>query len=100
MSHISDMNVIESLAFSNWLAELRDVVGRRAIVRRLVKLQATGHFGDVAVIDTDLSEMRFHVGPGYRVYYTMRDGAIVLVGGTKRTQDRDIAKAREMVSQL
>ena len=94
------MDVIETLVFSNWLAGLRDVIARRAIVRRLTRLAATGHFGDVKPIGDGVSEMRFDVGPGYRVYFTLRDGAVILTGGTKRTQRRDIDKAKEMATDL
>jgi len=94
------MQVIETLVFAEWLGGLRDVVARRAIVKRLTKLAATGHFGDVAPVGEGVSEMRFHMGPGYRVYYVVRDGAIILCGGDKGSQDRDIVKAKEMAAQL
>jgi putative addiction module killer protein len=94
------MDVIETDEFIEWLEGLRDVVGRRAIVRRLTKLASTGHFGDVKPLGDDVSEMRFDIGPGYRVYYTMRDGTVILTGGTKRTQDRDIPRAKGMAADL
>lgn len=94
------MRVVETAEFSTWLTGLRDATGGRAIVRRLVKLQATGHFGDVVTIDSDLSEMRVHVGPGYRIYFTMRDGVILLRGGAKATQARDINAARDAIGNL
>lgn len=99
MSHIGDMNLQQSLPFIEWLSSLRDVVAKRAIVSRLTKLQATGHFGDAKALGEGLHEMRVHVGPGYRIYYTMMDdGTIILRGGVKDDQRRDIAKAREMLS--
>ncbi len=61
------MQVIETLEFSDWLAGLRDVVARRAIVTRLA---ATDHSGDAEPVGDGVSEIRFHMGPGYRVYYT------------------------------
>lgn len=94
------MKVIETLDFSEWLGGLRDVVGRRAIVRRLTKLAATDHFGDVAPVGDGVSEMRFHIGPGYRVYYTLKDGALILWGGDKGSQDRDIGIAKSMAADL
>ncbi len=77
LSHKSDMNVDQTEEFDGWLKALKDVVARRAIVRRLLKLQPDDHFGDVKALDDDLNEMRFHIGPGYRVYYTLRDDGTV-----------------------
>lgn len=94
------MKVIETAEFSGWLGGLKDVVARRAILRRLVRLEATDHFGDAHPVGEGVSEMRFHLGPGYRVYYTIRDGAVILCGGDKGSQDRDIAKAKAMAAQL
>lgn len=94
------MNVIETTAFTDWLNGLKDGVARRAIVKRLLRLGATGHFGDAAPVGDGVSEMRFHVGPGYRVYYTLRDGAVILWGGDKGSQQRDIEKARALAAGL
>jgi putative addiction module killer protein len=94
------MKVIETEDFADWLGGMKDVVARRAIVKRLVRLGATGHFGDAEPVGDGVSEMRFHLGPGYRVYYTLRDGAVILWGGDKGTQTKDIAKAKAMAAQL
>lgn len=92
------MDVRQTAQFAQWLAALRDVVAKRQIVARLVKLQATGHFGDAKPLGDGLHEMRVHVGPGYRLYYTLADdGTIILRGGVKNDQRRDIAKAKEML---
>ena len=94
------MQVVETLVFAEWLSGLRDVVARRAIVKRLTRLAATGHFGDTETVGDGVSEMRFHIGPGYRVYYVRRDGAIILCGGDKGSQAHDIAKAKTMAAEL
>jgi putative addiction module killer protein len=63
---------------------------------------ALGNFGDCVPVGTGVSEMRIHTGPGYRVYYT-RYGAVVyllLLGGDKSTQKRDIKRAIEMARKL
>lgn len=84
--------------FTKWLQGLRDVVGKRAILARLVKLQADDHFGDSKALGDGLNEMRVHAGPGYRIYYTFdADGTVILRGGVKDDQDRDIGKARDMI---
>lgn len=92
----------ETEVFAAWLSGLRDVSGRRAILKRLVSLQATGNFGNWASVGNEVSEMRIHVGPGYRLYYTIRAQEIVILlcGGDKASQKRDIAKAKEMAIQL
>lgn len=94
------MNVTETEVFADWLSGLRDVVGRRAIVKRIVRLQTTGNFGDWAAIEGSLREMRIHVGPGYRVYFVEKDGAILLCGGDKGTQVRDIEKAKKLAEEF
>jgi len=94
--------IVETEEFSKWLKGLRDPLGRRAILRRLARIAATDNFGDHAGVGDGVSELRIDVGPGYRVYYTIRGGRIVwlLGGGDKDRQERDIRKAKEMAAQL
>jgi putative addiction module killer protein len=94
--------VVETETFSKWLVALRDPLGRSAIVRRLARIVSTDHFGDHAGIGDGVSELRVDAGPGYRVYYTLRGGRIVLLlcGGDKDSQERDIRRAKEMTAQL
>ena len=70
----------------------------QARIRRL----SIGNFGDVKSVGQGVSEMRIDYGPGYRVYFAQRRESVVvlLAGGDKRTQDRDIATARAMVREL
>jgi putative addiction module killer protein len=94
--------VIETQAFAKWLKSLRDQLGRRAIARRLARIVSADNFGDHAGVGDGVSELRIHVGPGYRLYYTIREDQVVLLlcGGDKGSQDRDIGKAKEMAAQL
>lgn len=94
--------VVETEAFAKWLRGLRDQLGRRAITRRLARIVTTDNFGDHAGVGDGVSELRIHVGPGYRVYYTIREEQVVLLlcGGAKGSQQRDIEKAKEMVAEL
>ncbi|HEV7661851.1 MAG TPA: type II toxin-antitoxin system RelE/ParE family toxin [Allosphingosinicella sp.] len=94
--------IVETEAFSKWLKALRDPLGKRGIVRRLARIAATDNFGDHASVGEGVSELRIDVGPGYRVYYTIREGRVVwlLGGGDKDSQDRDIKRAKEMAAEL
>ncbi|KFN40346.1 MAG: hypothetical protein JU82_03690 [Sulfuricurvum sp. MLSB] len=87
--------------FSQWLIKLKDMRARIAIARRLERAQ-NGNLGDVKSVGESVYEMRVDMGPGYRLYYTMRGDELVilLVGGDKSTQQRDIEKAIEMAKEL
>ena len=88
-------------AFDVWLRRLGDARARARIAQRIESAQA-GNFGDCEPVGEGVSEMRVHVGAGYRVYFT-RIGATVyllLAGGDKSTQRCDIRRAIEMVRRL
>lgn len=82
--------------FQEWFDALRDRVGRVAIERRIDRL-ASGNTGDYRFCRDGVWELRIDVGPGYRVYYARAGEAILLLlwGGRKRTQSRDITRAVE-----
>ncbi|MCP4487280.1 MAG: type II toxin-antitoxin system RelE/ParE family toxin [Gammaproteobacteria bacterium] len=88
-------------SFDKWLKKLRDRKAVFAVFSRLDRAKL-GNFGDVAPVGNGISEMRIFVGQGYRLYYVIRDGRIILLlcGGNKSTQKRDIQKAKEMVKHL
>lgn len=95
------MELRQSERFAAWLSKLRSDAARAHIVQRLRRLEL-GNPGDVAPVGEGVSELRIHTGPGYRVYFT-RTGASVVVllcGGTKKTQPKDIREARAMASLL
>ena len=96
------MIVRETETFAKWLKTLKDAIARRQINSRLARIASTGNFGDFASVGGGISELRIHVGAGYRVYYTLREGKVVLLlcGGDKGSQDRDIRRAREMSAAL
>lgn len=83
--------------FDRWLLKLRDRKAVLAITQRLDRA-IVGNFGDVAPVGEGVSEMRIFVGPGYRLYYTIRKNTIILMlcGGDKSTQGKDIKKAKKM----
>jgi putative addiction module killer protein len=92
---------IRTDAFAKWLKRLADAKGRARILARL-DAAALGNFGDCAPVGRGVSELRIHSGPGYRVYYTRRDATIylLLLGGNKSTQGRDIKRAIQMARKL
>ena len=81
--------------FTDWLHSLRDSSTRRRILQRLFRLE-NGNFGDCQPVGGGLSELRLFFGPGYRVYFGQEHGFIVvlLCGGDKSSQRRDILKAQ------
>lgn len=83
--------------FDKWLKKLRNRKAVLAIAKRLDRA-ITGNFGDVASVGEGISEMRIFVGPGYRLYYTIRKHTIILMlcGGDKSTQEKDIQKAKKI----
>ena len=90
-----------SAEFDSWLAALKDKVGRGLIVHR-IRSAEHGNFGDCEPVGEGVSEMRIHFGPGYRVYFTRRGEVIylLLLGGDKSSQKRDIKRAIEMARAL
>lgn len=87
--------------FSAWLSGLRDPKSKARIVARIESARL-GNLGDVKSLGGGLSEMRVHFGTGYRLYF-VRTGKIVLLllsGGDKSTQKRDIERARRMRKEL
>ena len=90
-------DIRKSDVFDKWLRNLRD---RQAVVRIDTRIRrlAKGNPGDVKPAGEGISELRIHYGPGYRVYYkdTGREIIILLCGGDKRTQQDDIAEAKEI----
>ncbi len=96
------MKVIRlTVEFRDWMRGLRDGVAKAKIASRLERL-ADGNSGDVKPIGGGLSELRIPHGPGYRVYFVTRGRMIIVVlcGGDKGTQQRDIRRAREIAKGL
>ena len=88
-------------AFERWFARLRDRMAIARIQSRIDRLQL-GLLGDIKLLRKGVSEMRIDYGPGYRIYFVRRGLGVVilLVGGDKRTQSRDIKKAVEYAQML
>jgi putative addiction module killer protein len=94
-------DIQQTETFARWLSGLRDPRARARIQARIDRL-VIGNPGDVRPVGGGISEMRIDYGPGYRVYFVERGTTLVilLAGGDKRTQDRDIAKAHDLARNL
>ncbi len=95
------LHVLRTDGFNEWLSDLKDVHGRKQILARLTRLEL-GHWGDCKNVGGEVVELRLFSGPGYRIY-CWRDGdavVVVLGGGEKSTQQRDIDACIAMVESL
>lgn len=87
--------------FDKWLKKLADKQSKARILARIDILAKTGHFGDWKVVQHPVCELRFFFGSGHRVYY-LQDGdnlVLLLVGGDKDSQQKDILKAIELAEE-
>ena len=95
------IEVRKTEAFAKWLDEIRDVRARARVLVRIERL-STGNPGDVKPVGEGVSELRIEYGPGYRIYYKMqgRKVIILLAGGDKHSQARDIKTALRLAKNL
>ena len=95
------IEVRQTTTFKNWLDGLADKTAAQRIADRILRMQG-GLLGDVEPVGNGVSEMRIHYGPGYRVYFVQRGKTVVvlLCGGDKRTQSKDIKAAKAMAKDL
>ncbi|MDR0779610.1 MAG: type II toxin-antitoxin system RelE/ParE family toxin [Pseudomonadales bacterium] len=95
------MKIETTPEYDSWLDSLHDLIGRARIQARTERL-AEGNPGQFRNLDGALSELKIDVGPGYRVYYTQRGNVLILLlcGGNKSTQQKDIRLARKLLKGL
>ena len=95
------MEIRQTEVYAEWFASLRDRRARARIQVRIRRL-AIGNPGDVKPVGGGVSEMRVDYGPGYRIYFVQRRQTLVilLTGGDKNTQNRDIRKALDLAREL
>jgi putative addiction module killer protein len=88
--------------FDKWLRKLNDIKAKAKILFRLQKLEKDEHFGDCETIGEGIRELKINYAKGYRVYFKEMDGKIIilLIGGDKSSQQRDIEKAKEIWRKL
>jgi putative addiction module killer protein len=87
--------------FDAWLSGLADHKAKARVLARL-RSATLGNFGDCEPVGEGVSELRIHVGPGYRVYFVRMETTayVLLVGGDKSSQKQDIARAKQMAREL
>lgn len=85
--------------FNKWLRKLKDFKAKAKILFRIQKLEQDEHFGDCKAFGDGVKELRINYAKGYRVYFTQQNDKIIilLIGGDKSTQSKDIEKAKKNV---
>lgn len=93
--------VLRTAVFDKWLTRLKDLRGKGRIIERIRSVER-GNFGDCESVGDGVIEMRIHFGPGYRIYFCSKTNVVyvLLCGGTKRSQTRDILKAQALAKDL
>lgn len=97
-SHVWEIR--QTKLFQNWIGNLRDQRAKQRIAQRLVRIES-GLFGDVKFFD-GIGEVRIKEGPGYRIYFVKKGASIIvlLCGGDKNTQSKDIIRAKKLLKEL
>jgi len=87
--------------FDIWFKRLKDIRAKAKILTKLKKIEL-GKLGDYKFVGKGVSEFRITYGPGYRIYYTLKGNSIILllIGGDKSTQSKDIKKAQQLLNKL
>lgn len=95
------IEVRKTVIFEKWFESLKDRRAKARIQVRIDRLER-GHFGDVVPVGDGVNELRVFYGPGYRIYFVQIGTVVVILlsGGDKSSQQTDIAKAKEIATQL
>ena len=95
------IEIRQTAAFTKWIKDLSDRRARLAVAKRIDRL-AYGHMGDAKPVGGGIIELRLHIGSGYRVYFTRRGDTIIILlcGGDKGSQARDIVRAKALMNEL
>ena len=88
--------------FDKWLRKLNDLKAKAKILFRIQKLEKDEHFGDCKPVGDGIRELKINFAKGYRVYFVEKDGKIIVLlsGGDKSTQEKDIKKSKEIWRKL
>jgi putative addiction module killer protein len=92
----------KTVEFDKWLRKLKELRAKAKILFRIQRIESFGHFGDCKHIGNGIRELKINYAKGYRVYFNEADGKIIilLIGGDKSTQQKDIEKAKEILRKL
>ena len=88
----------KTVEFDKWIRKLKDIRAKAKILFRIQKLETDEHFGDCKPVGDGIRELRINYAKGYRVYFKEKDDKIIvlLIGGEKSSQQKDIKKAKEI----
>lgn len=95
------IEIVQTDEFVKWLKRLKDATARARILVRIRRLSLTENLGDAKSVGDGIYEMRIDYGPGYRLYYARRGNELILLlmGGDKSSQQKDIEKAKKINSE-
>lgn len=97
------MYILEkTVEFDKWLRKLKDFRAKAKILFRLQKIEDDEHFGECEPVGNGIRELKINYAKGYRVYFKEYDGKIILllIGGDKSTQQKDIERAKEILNRI
>ena len=88
--------------FDKWIRKLNDIRAKAKILFRIQKLETDEHFGDCKSVGDGIRELRINYAKGYRVYFKQKENKIIvlLIGGEKSSQQKDIKKAKEIWNKI
>jgi len=92
----------KTVEFDKWIKKLKDLRAKAKILFRIQKIEDEGHFGDYESVGDGIRELKINYAKGYRIYFKETDGKIIilLIGGDKSTQQKDIEKAKEIFKRI
>ncbi|MDY0136185.1 MAG: type II toxin-antitoxin system RelE/ParE family toxin [Thiomicrospira sp.] len=95
-----EFKLLSTSHFDKWFKSIKDKTAKARITARLMSVQS-GHFGDYKPLSENLFELRLHFASGYRIYYSVHQNHIILLllGGDKSSQNRDIEKAKNLLNE-
>ena len=92
----------KTVEFDKWLRKLKDLRAKAKILFRIQRIENDGHFGDFESVGDGILELKINYAKGYRIYFNEKDGKIIilLIGGDKSTQQKDIEKAKAILKKI
>lgn len=95
-------SIEKTVEFDKWLRKLKDLKAKAKILFRIQKIESDEHFGDCEPVGDGIRELKIDYAKGYRVYFKESDGKIIilLIGGDKSTQQKDIKRAKEILKRI